>query len=328
MSNEPPEARPGQVGPGKRVLNWLRLALGAGLLAVLVVIVPLPEIMSALRQASPWWIVVAGVVWASVIPLEAGRLVVVFRAWGLRFVAGVKIFVVGSFFANFVPGSIGLDVYQVAALRRFRVSLLAAAGLTLLLRLVGLATNVVLAAIVLALQPAIAGRLLAALDATAAELVAPGWRSLTAVVLAVLVAIAALFLSVRKNAAALFARVGDWLRRLQMRDVAGVVVLSILIILGRAISQVMLVAALGQDLSLQMSLLATTASVVAAAIPISFAGLGVREAAAGGMLVLAGVDPVVAVATALLQRGFIWLISLAGWLALFVGRDGGTHDNM
>ncbi|MEQ9641549.1 MAG: lysylphosphatidylglycerol synthase transmembrane domain-containing protein [Alphaproteobacteria bacterium] len=309
-------------------MTWLRLALGAGLLAVLVAVVPLSEIIATLRAAAPWWIVAAGLVWASVIPLEASRVVIVFRAWSLRFGMACRIFLVGSFFANFVPGSIGLDVYQIAALRRLRVSLLEAAGLTLLLRLVGLLTNAALAAAVLAAQPGVATRVLGRADATLLVPVASGLWPLAAGVVAALAALAASSQRIRRKVMTSVARIGDGLSRLRRQDMALLVLLSIVIILGRAFSQMMLVAAFGEDLSLQLSLLATTASVVAAAIPVSFAGLGVREAAAGGILVVAGVEPAVAVATVLLQRGFIWLISIAGWMMLFVNRGGATHDNM
>jgi uncharacterized membrane protein YbhN (UPF0104 family) len=95
-------------------------------------------------------------------------------------------------------------------------------------------------------------------------------------------------------------------------------VLGIFVILARAASFFILVKAFGFSINSIDVILVVTVTAVAVLLPISFAGLGVRELSATAMLIAFGISPPEAVAISLVSRCFIWILSLTGgaWFIL------------
>ena len=91
--------------------------------------------------------------------------------------------------------------------------------------------------------------------------------------------------------------------------------MSLGIALMRGLSLTLLVRSLGGSARFGDLLVVVALSVLASALPISPAGLGVQEGVLAGCLVLLGIAPSAAVAIALLNRSFIWLLAaIGGWV--------------
>ncbi|MGD2175364.1 MAG: lysylphosphatidylglycerol synthase transmembrane domain-containing protein, partial [Candidatus Brocadiaceae bacterium] len=124
MTEEPPEEshghRPTAAGAGlrSRLTGYVRLALGLGLLVLLVSWVDFAEVRRALQRVAYLWVM--GALAANL--LFEGVCVVKLYLLGralmpdLRFGVALKAYLVGAFFNNFLPTNVGGDVVKVSML--------------------------------------------------------------------------------------------------------------------------------------------------------------------------------------------------------------------
>jgi glycosyltransferase 2 family protein len=302
----------------------LRLGGSALLLTVLFVLLPLDELWAAVaRVPIVWWIAGVGTYLCfHLIGVVKWRLLVNAAGGGLPALHAVRCYYVGLFSNTFLPSVVGGDVVRGAvALRRVR----SRAGLLLgsladrVQDVFGLAAVAALGALLLptALDEG-SRRVFMALFAVAVAgavmlivvLRVMPWRRLPLRVRRKLVRVRAAFrsLSSRPRALVTAFMLGMLLQTLQVLLNAW---------LGRFV---------GLDLPIQVWLFAWPLAKIAATLPLTQGGLGVREAALAALLAPFGVPPVLAVAVSLVFQ--VVVISgglIGGAISLVLGRiaDGG-----
>lgn len=255
-------------------------------------------------------------------PVQAWRWQILLRAQGLDLPAAWvhRVFWLGSFYNSFLPGGVAGDALRFAALWRERPDAKAAAAAGLAAdRLLGLGALFALAALALGLHLALAGSspdlelLFIASAAAFALLLAGGWSAartrwwepLTARLLG------------RDRAAALHDAALALGRRRGVLAAASA--LSVLVWLLDFAALWLLARAVGLAAGPLEITVAAAAGYVAASLPISIGGHGVREGALLAVLVLLGLGG----EAALRLAAVFWVVSvawsLAGGLALLVG---------
>jgi len=252
--------------------------------------------------------------------LEAWRFQIAFAGWGLGYGAALRITLAGLFVGSFTPGAVGSEVYKLYAVRGREPGVVRPLVKLAFLRLIG----------TLAVAVAAGGGWLAAPESLRGLVgrIAWRWPKVPAPALqglriggaaAAVLGLAVLFAN-RKRIALRVRQGWDLLAGFQLRRVGEIFVLSLGIALLRGLSLSLLVRSLGERGRFGDLLVVVALSVLASALPISPAGLGVQEGVLAGCLVLLGMTPAPAVAIALLNRSFIWLLAAVGGWALAVSR--------
>lgn len=277
-----------------------------------------------------WPLALAALLLAGVAyPLQAWRWQILLRAQGLVLSGGWvhRVFWIGQFFNSFLPGGVAGDAVRFGHLWRIHPERKAAAAASLLAdRLLGLGALLALAAMALGLHLAIAPggaelqALLAASLAAIALLLLVGWSTtrtrwwepLSARLLG-----APRAASLHEAAAALGAR---------HTALAAATGLSVGVWLVDFISLWLLARSVGLEAGLLGMTVAAAAAYVAAALPISIGGHGVREGALVAMLAALGIATATDGRVASLALAF-WAVSV-GWslvggiVWLFSGKSG------
>lgn len=302
--------------------KWIaRLSVSISLLIVIVANVNFDAFLAALGRSDIEFLLLGFVAFAMQGPLEAMRLRLVFASYDLTLLSAGELYLRGIFFSNFLPGMVGIDIYQIHNMTRIRSGLTEPVTLILGLRLVGLIANVALGAllVVFAFEQTIAPILLAIENHETFRL------SLPIIILGLfaLLFLAASSLWILNRDGRLRIGAERFINGLvALRDtlaierVLFVFLLSLLMVMTRGLSVFLLISALGGLIGLASSIALVTIVTLLSMLPISFAGLGVREASLSGLLVGLGIPLSVALAVAVLGRLFLWILSLAGGLLI------------
>jgi uncharacterized protein (TIRG00374 family) len=117
------------------------------LLFILFYLAPLPEILSALRQAKLFWLVFSFSLHALGILISAYRWQILIRAQGDEVPLGylAKSYLVGTFFNNFLPTRFGGDIVRISDGSRYSESLLKSSAIVVMERLTGVIVLLVFA---------------------------------------------------------------------------------------------------------------------------------------------------------------------------------------
>ncbi len=136
-SNPPAPATPG--GPRRAALAGLRVAVTLALLGWLLARTDLASIGSSFAGARPAWLLAAMALQGAGVALSAVRWRMLLRAKGaeLSLAFLTRSLLVGSFFNNFLPSTIGGDVYRARDTARHAGSLTEAATVVLIERTSG-----------------------------------------------------------------------------------------------------------------------------------------------------------------------------------------------
>lgn len=298
--------------PVGRVLRW---ALSLAVLGWLATQVQWAG-FRGLREVDWWRATPALLLAALAYPLQAWRWQLLLRAQGLipstRWVHGI--FWIGQFYNSFLPGGVAGDAVRLAAVWRFAPDRKAAGAASLIAdRLLGLGTLCALAAWALGLQLTLAEgtgelRTLLAASVTAAGVLFAGgwaitqtrrWKPLSARLLGTERA------SALHDAAHALGR--------QPGLLAGATLLSVAVWLADFASLWLLARALGLDAGPLAMAVAAAAAYLAAALPISIGGHGVREGALLAALALLGVGTAQPATTALLAL-LVWAVAISASL--------------
>lgn len=277
--------------------------------------------MSRVSGDLEWFsIFVAMLAFALVACLEAARLRVVLSRFSLRWLDMFRLHFVGIFFGNFLPGELGGDVYKVAALRERFGGVTRLAALMVVLRLFGLAALLPVAGVSSFLLWSTISEWFSAV-----KFRSPPWLSSSGGWLVVAgiatCAVAALWLQLQRPKARkwLAARLRAAREELSMIRPAQAMVLfflSLLVFFARAATLMFLAGAVGAKVSPAAGLWVVSAATLVALLPVSFAGLGVREGVIALMLARLSVEYEDALMVALLGRALILVMSVVGggWL--------------
>lgn len=307
---------------GGYLKTGLKIIISIALLLVLVASVDIKQFIDSTKSADRYALLLALVIFSLQSIFEAERLKLVFTDYGIKFHDGIRLFFVGVFFGNFMPGMLGTDVYQMHHMHKIRAGLIRPLSLSLFLRLTGLFSNVAVGLLALSLSPHI-GEIGISLHLEDFSL-SP---RLTMILLFTLLLISVITLLVlrynrlRGITTKIRKLVHDFLQVATSFTIGRLTIistLSVFVILARASSFYVLLLALGTPISgIDVAVVATVAT-LAMLLPISFAGLGVREASASAMLIAFGVPVTESIAVAFISRCFLWILSIIGgiWFLL------------
>ncbi len=301
----------GTAGPRRAV--WLRLAIGLGLLAVLLARVDLsertirvgPEVLTGIAVT---WILlllaqaVSALRWRKILgEADAG--------WGYLF----RLYLVGNFFSLFLPTSVGGDAVRAVAASRSLPARVPAVTSVIVDRLVGVAALAAYLGLGLVVAPAV---VLGA--AGGAEWRVPSASILVAATAAIAVAAAATVVIARRSA--LWGRLApafELIRRLRESPgtLAAVGGLSLVVQGLYIVAWALLAAALGLGLPAALFVAAVPVVSLLAMLPVSLSGIGVREGA--WLLILApfGVPAADAIAFSLVFFVAFALVGAVGGVA-------------
>ncbi|MDH3994580.1 MAG: flippase-like domain-containing protein [Gammaproteobacteria bacterium] len=294
----------------------IKVLVALGLMILLFSIVDTRQFLVAIRQADYWLVFWGFCIYSGLFLFESARLIIVFASFGVRVITALKLCLVGLFFGNFVPGSIGTDIYQVFYLQQIKSGLLAPISLSLFLRLTGLVLNVIFLILAYAM-------ISYAQDFDiSAQWPLDSWKYAGLGLIALVVLAFAALSIIRPSrifASKLFTRIKQIL--LEVLEVLGsfsathilnIMLLGSMVIFCRAFGIYILTLALGESISSAEAVFTVAVSALAMFLPITFAGLGVRELTVAAILVFFGVSPPAAAAVAILSRCYIWILSGVG----------------
>ncbi len=247
--------------------------------------------------------------------LEMMRLRVVLESFGLSWAELARMHVIGAFFGNFLPGQLGADVYKVVIMRPFDGGVARPLSLVLLLRAIGLIVLLAAAlAGVLIYGPALVQR--GAFLRPGFGLAVPAAIGATAIAVVLVLRYVLLSTALAEHATRFWSRARGALQMLTGRDLAGLIGLSILILVARAGVVYFLTVAVGAMLEFTDAVFVVALATLITLVPISFAGWGLREGAVTLLLVELAIAYEQAVLVALTGRAFILLLSGVGGLWL------------
>ena len=303
----------------------MRLFVGGGLLAIVFHGVALEEVMRAVRRSDGLLVVVAFAMnWSGVL-FSVSRWRTLLRAQGGDATHGMlaRSFLVGQFFNNLLPSTIGGDAVRTYDSVRFGLSKGAAVTTVIVDRMLGLATLAAFALLsaTLLTRPSISTPVLAlALVAAGAVAAVTAWVIL-APPSAVVGVLARLPVGFRRRIQVLGRQLSDALLRFHRNPWALVHGLLISVLL--QISVIIFYAVLGAALGFQVPFLAwfliVPIAVLAMLAPVSINAIGVREGVFAFLLASYGVSKAGAVAFAWLAYSSVALQAVLG-AAFYVGR--------
>lgn len=273
--------------------NAFKVLVGIALLAILVAAVEPEELLATVRGAAALPLAGAFAAYVAMNLLEGWRTQIVFDAYRLGFGTALRITLVGTFLGNFTPGMVGADLYKVYFLHKREKGFARPIALLLLLRVLGMIAVFALAGLGLA-----AGQ---------------GWP-------AEALGRSALLAGLTERARATARELRDAVRQIRAGQLAALAVLSAGVALTRALSLYLLARSFTEDVLFWDVAAVVALSVVANAVPVTIGGLGLQEGAVAAGLVLYGVARPDAVAVSLLNRVFVWIISIPGAVSFLRSR--------
>ena len=302
--------------------SLLKVLVGLGLLGGLIFFVNPDQLLAAARSTNPGQLLLAFFVFSLQGLFDSFRLRLVFDDYGVDIFDCVKLYSVGLFFSNFAPGLLGSDLYQVLHMRSIRPGLLKPVSLMLYLRVSGLSVNIALALISLALT---SSRWLESVEANSSGPKLLIWLVAGIAAVALMAASFTVTEGGRKLLRLLFSKsllmfreLGRTLKSISAFQHIAVAFLGFVVVLTRVLALTLLVTAVGTSIPFNLVLLAVTITTLLLVIPISFAGLGFREASITAFFVAFGLTSQVSVLVAVVSRCFMWVLSLIGgvWYVL------------
>ena len=247
---------------------------------------------------------------------ESNRLKITYAGFNISFLDSVRLFFVGLFFGNFSPGPIGADIYQIYHMHTIKPGLLKPLSLSFFLRLNGLLINLLLAIVVLSLDIRSWMNLI---NIYPASLTLPNWLVYSILSAFLLMATLVASSQIRSRMHLIYKKLCEVIRGLielfsafSFSQHASIAIMGVLVVFSRVMSIYVLVQAFGSTIDGLDVILIVTVSTLAALLPISLGGLGVREISLTALLIAFGVAPSESVAISLIGRCFIWALSLVG----------------
>lgn len=286
------------------------------MLVGLVALVDYKLVLASIQAADSKLILASFALLPVLAVLESGRLRIVFASFGLSNLDSLRLYFVGVFFGNFMPGQIGTDIYQIYHMHTIRPGLLRPVSLSVFLRLNGLLINLLLAVAAVSFGTK---TWMGSAEIHWDHGLQESWTILSAlsVLFVVMIMLASRWgrgclHSLWDKAFSLFREFHDSVRSFTVYQHIAITVFGLLIVLSRAAIVYFLLQAFGSSVAGVDIVLTVTVATLAALLPIGFGGLGVREISLAALLMAFGVDASNAVAISLVSRFFIWFFSLLG----------------
>lgn len=290
----------------KPYLLALKLAVSAGLIALLVYWVDWQQAVKVIEGASPMWLVSSGLLILLVIVLDGLRFHWMVPVDGLHFAGHLRLALQSIFVMQLGFGVISGDAYRTAAYALHSREVFKPAAHVIAARIAGIASMgiVALVASLWALQSSDAN--VQNLGATIVKVV------LTGVFLATLIFTAYIVTVKMRNTT-----IPDWcvtavnaLKSITPRVWA----LSVTMVVVSGSGFACVLYAIDQMVPLHIPFLASIAATLTTLLPIAFGGLGVREGALAGTVAIFGVPFTNAVSAAIIMRLVTVIVSSLGLL--------------
>lgn len=313
-------------GSKRRWGRWVRVVLGVGLLAILLTQVDLAGAIRVVAGARLELLLLALLILLASRIIAALRWYLLVRGRHSAATPGavVRIMFVSSFAGYFLPGSVGVEVLRIYGLgRRMRDPALSATSV-LVERLVATAVLVLLVLVGAAARPPglperidlLAWLCLGVLVLGVLALMAPPARRLALRLLP-----GRRLARIREAFGKVFVALDSYRSRPAL--IGGSFLLAFVFQLMRCASVTVNAAALGHPLPFTFIMIVYPAMLLVSLLPISIAGLGVREVSFVYFLGLGGMPAEVALPLALIQRFFAILATLPGaWWYMKGGLNG------
>lgn len=301
--------------PSGGLARWLRIGLGFGIIALLLTQIDLEAALRAVLEARLELLVLGFAIVLASRLLAAVRwyLLLHGRHAAVTPFGVVRLMFVSDFVGYFMPGSIGVEVLRIYGLAKTTADPALSATSVVVERVVALLVLVVLVLVGAASRP----------SALPAEIAPLAWLCLGLLVLAVLAIMArptrrlALRLlpgdrlaRIRRGLQSVFAALDTYRSRPGL--IAASLLLALVFQLMRCASVTVGAAALGHPLPFTFIMVVYPVMLLISLLPITIAGLGVREAGYVYFLGLGGMPAEVALPLALIQRLFTVLGTLPG----------------
>lgn len=295
--------------------GWLRLAVSAGLLGALLVVVDLGATWQVLATADPGLLAGMALLMVGERLFAAYRWLVLLRIVDreIGYWPVLRVTLTANFVGSFLPGGVGIELLRIHGLARHTSDLALALSSVLVERVLGLLSLLVLIALgllaaPLAVPPAVEGLVVlgfAALLATILALVHPWPRRLARLVLD-----RPALAPVRARLQGLETRIDSYLRR--PATMLWSFLLAVAFQLLRVTTVVVGAAAFAIAADPLLFVVILPVTILVALLPISLGGLGPREATFVGLLGLAGVAPAAALVLVLTREAFNLATALPG----------------
>jgi len=307
----------------KQLSAVLRICVATALLALLLVNIDLGELAASFAQVSllTWCLCLALNLFS--VYISSVKLAVLLRALGIIIPVGptFRIYLVGIFWGNFLPGTVGGDVVKFAFLQRYAASRADVAVALIAERFLGLLAVMQIASI----------GVLVYRDFLNNGWLVWGTLLINLVTLGLVAVVYLLRWKTTTASEAPISKVKHLLKRLAtalhtLRENPRALIIGLFISFAFVFNVVLITQLFALDLNQEIGLfhLATMVALIQliTMLPISLNGIGVREWAHIYLLGLYGVAPEPAVAISLLIYFIVLAVSLVGGLFFFFGAYG------
>jgi len=306
----------------KTYRHIIKLAVGLLLLSFLFYKVDFRSFVTSVRYAEYGYFFAGLALFGLMGVFETGRIYTALYEYSLSIFSSARLYLIGTFFSNFMPGNIGSEVYKVLYLNRIESGLKKPISLMFMLRLTALLALGFMACIYACINYQhvadilTTGRSIVGVDA--------GKYRLLVLLSAIVIAIVMVYLAAKGSHGVerIVSTIGDFvsaLKGISVLRICTILCLSFLVHGVRILSFYCFIKALNQNILLPDLILVTAVTLFASLLPISFASLGIREGAITGSLFIMGLSKPDSMAVAVMSRLAIWIVSLIGGTIFLTG---------
>lgn len=291
----------------RRLFLVIKLTVTAGLLAFLLSRVDWDVLRTGFLELNVSFVGLAFIAFVGIAIFEVIRMKAVLAAFDLGWVDLWRMHLVAVFFGTFMPGQVGADLYRIHFLRRRSHSVDHGLTLILLIRVVGfLLMSIIGISGLLAYGPTFEVKF------SAAQL--QGFFLVSLLITTLLLFFVVMSPRIRRRLTEFYQQAKQALVSLSQRQLLALLGLSVLVVGSRALVVDFLTAATGSPLHGGEALFVVSLATLTTLVPISFAGLGLREGAITAGLLFFQVPYEAAVLVAILGRAFMLAMGAAGGL--------------
>lgn len=295
-----------------KVIQGLKLLFGLALIVLIISRIDVRGVPEALRSGEVRYLIWGFVFFSFSLVGCVLRLHTIIRKYSLRIRHSMKVHFIGLFYSNFLPTSVGGDIYKAYYLQR-NCNWSKAISLTLFERIIGLFVLVVMGLAVFLFDYANLIKIFQEQE------IAFSSKRTIFVVLGVIAILALGIFLFRKRFGKFAATVVynahealSALKRITALEFAVIIVLTLALHLVRALGFYMFILFLNCHITWYYLILINTLLAIASMAPISIGGLGVKEGTLVVTLLAFGLPEHAAVAIALFNRLVIWIFALVG----------------
>jgi len=301
----------------KRLLGLFKILIGLALVGYLISLIDFGELLSVIRQASQYLLVVAFATFGIARCADATRLTMLASMHGLRWLSALRI-VMGTVFFNNLSTSVVGDGYRIWALRAVTYNWKAPVTYVVLERLTGMAVIFLAGAIYVLLFPSKASEFIGSADLT----VRTGLMTIVLGAAGVLLILCWIFLRVattyRDYVIERLRDVYYILRDIGLRRFAWVLLMTVASQALTALMVYVLAVAVHGEVRFLDVVFVMLLTWAAMYIPISVGALGVREAILVLGLTSFGLTRPTAAAVAFISRIIIYIYAVFGGLTIML----------